>query len=99
MRPVRFSVAITLLALGGLGLSACEPSASVETGPARASVTCDASFYTYLIGEPITVVDSLNTGLRVRVLAADAFVTKDYDANRLTFTATTDDTVSRVFCG
>lgn len=83
------------------GLAACEPQANLQpTGTAALSgASCDATLYADLVGEPIAVVDTLNTGLSVRVLAADAFVTRDFDPNRLTFTTTPADKVGRVFCG
>ncbi|OSP56790.1 I78 family peptidase inhibitor [Pseudoruegeria sp. SK021] len=100
MSSVRKLHTVFLLGLGGLGLAACQPAQLAEVQPAAPEpVTCDASFYTYLKGEPISVVDTLNTGVQVRVLAADSFVTKDFEANRLTFTTSPDGTVSRIFCG
>ena len=84
-----------------LGLISCGPPQNLEgsTGQPASGEVCNATIYADLVGEPITVVDTLSTSLQVRVLAADAFVTKDFDPNRLTFTTTTKDTVGRVFCG
>ncbi|MGS4946354.1 hypothetical protein ACVDG3_12805 [Meridianimarinicoccus sp. RP-17] len=80
-------------------LAACAPAAPDAVTPVTSEVTCEASFFEYLRGEPIAVVDTLQTGLNVRVLGPDDFVPRDFDANRLTFTTAPDDTVSRVFCG
>lgn len=81
-------------------LAACAPPQLQEPIPAAAApVTCDASLYTYLVGEPIDVVYTLNPGVVVRVLGAEEFVTRDYDPNRLTFTTSPEGNVSRVFCG
>lgn len=106
MSVARPLLAFSLLLMSGLSLSGCgEPKqfgqdVTGQTGAAaEAYAVCHAEEYKYLIGQPITVVDTLNTGLRTRVLAADSFVPKDYDANRLTFTTSTTDTVSRIFCG
>lgn len=96
---MRFS--LLALSVPAMVLSACADRAdhlSQNTTPVSGG-TCDASIYADLVGEPITVVDTLNTRLNVRILAADGFVTKDYDPTRLTFTTTPDDTVGRVFCG
>ncbi|MFV0244072.1 MAG: I78 family peptidase inhibitor [Qingshengfaniella sp.] len=87
-----------------IGLIACGPPRNLRddevTGAiAMANATCDASLYTDLVGQDISVVDTLDTGLNVRVLGPDAFVTRDYDANRLTFTTTPSSKVGRVFCG
>jgi hypothetical protein len=80
-------------------LAACAPPAPEPVAPVVADVSCEASFFEYLRGEPIEVVDTLQTSLRVRVLGPDDFVPRDFDANRLTFTTAPDNTVSRVFCG
>jgi len=61
--------------------------------------SCNAELYKDLIGEPISVLDSLALGPNLRILPADSFVTRDFDPNRLTFTTTRKDTVGRVFCG
>lgn len=89
-----------LLGTAGLLLSGCAPSqnAAVAT-PAAQPVTCNASFFDDLKGEPIEVVDTVATQLPVRVLAADSFVPRDFDPNRLTFTTSPDGNVSRIFCG
>lgn len=95
-------LAIFFLAASALALAACAPQANLADGGASGPagpVVCDASFYNGYVGEPIDVVYTLNTGLNVRVLGADEFVTKDFDPNRLTFTTTPKDTVGRVFCG
>lgn len=94
-------LAFLSLSASALGLAACGPQANLAQSPTGASapVVCNASVYTGLVGEPITVVDTLNTGLNVRILGADEFVTKDFDPNRLTFTTTPKDEVGRVFCG
>lgn len=79
-----------------------EPVRGTTTGASFSPVadgSCNAELYSDLVGEPIGVVNTLNTGLQVRVLAADAFVTRDFNPNRLTFTTTPRDTVGRVFCG
>ncbi|MEM1163358.1 MAG: I78 family peptidase inhibitor [Pseudomonadota bacterium] len=86
-----------------------EPVASPAATPAASSAapaaspvadgSCNAELYTDLIGQPISVVDTLNTGLVVRILPADGFVTRDFNPNRLTFTTTRSDEVGRVFCG
>lgn len=97
------SVVATLSAFAVL--AACTPPQLENTAPAAvptgafATVTCDASFYTYLVGEPIEAVYTINPGLPVRILGADEFVTRDFNPNRLTFTTSPDDNVSRVFCG
>ncbi|MCR9089248.1 MAG: I78 family peptidase inhibitor [Rhodobacteraceae bacterium] len=103
-----FSVSLAGLAII---LSSCAPPPPGQVGlePANAQSvsavaevadgSCNAEIYKNLIGEPISVVNSLNPGVRVRVLAADSFVTRDYNPNRLTFTTTRQDTVGRVFCG
>lgn len=82
-------------------LAACAPPAPAPEPEASVSVdvTCEAGFFEYLRGEPIEVVNTLNTPLNVRVLGPDDFVPRDFDPNRLTFTTTPDGTVSRVFCG
>lgn len=96
---MRFS--LLALSVPAIALSACaERSDHLSQGATSASAAaCDATLYADLVGEPITLVDTLNTGLNVRILPADGFVTKDYDPSRLTFTTTPDDTVGRVFCG
>lgn len=83
---------------GQVGL---EPAGGQSLSPVAAAAdgSCNAEIYKNLIGEPISVVNTLNPGVRVRVLAADAFVTRDFNPNRLTFTTTRQDTVGRVFCG
>ncbi len=80
-------------------LAACAPPAPEPVAPVVPEITCEASFFAYLRGEPIAVVDTLQTGLRVRVLGPDDFVPRDFDANRLTFTTSPEGDVSRVFCG
>jgi hypothetical protein len=80
-------------------LAACAPPAPEPVAPVATEVSCEASFFDYLRGEPIEIVDTLQTGLTVRVLGPDDFVPRDFDPNRLTFTTAPDDTVSRVFCG
>lgn len=93
-------VIFSLLGLSALVLIACAPSQRTNAvGQAPAGATCDAGFFDYLKGEPITVVDTLTTPLRVRVLGADDFVPRDFDPNRLTFTTSPDGEVSRIFCG
>ena len=101
------------LAFAGLAiiLSACAPpppgavglEPATAQGPSTVSVvadgSCNADLYKDLVGEPISVVNSLNPGVRVRILPADSFVTRDFNPNRLTFTTTRQDTVGRVFCG
>ncbi|MEM1362627.1 MAG: I78 family peptidase inhibitor [Pseudomonadota bacterium] len=83
-----------------VGLEPVQGGSSVNTAVSPvADGSCNAEIYSYLVGEPISVVSTLNTGLSVRVLAADAFVTRDFNPNRLTFTTTPKDTVGRVFCG
>lgn len=96
MRLSFLALSIACTALTGCAQRADNLSSGAT--PASSAV-CDASLYADLVGEPIFVVDTLNTGLNVRILAADGFVTKDYDPTRLTFTTTPDDTVGRVFCG
>lgn len=91
-----------VLSCSAFGLIACAPPQNLRETEATATpvaVTCDATQYSHLVGQDISVVDSLYTGLTVRVLAADSFVTRDYDPNRLTFTTTPKNTVGRVFCG
>lgn len=81
-------------------LAACAPSDNTRSDmPVRAAVTCDATAFEYLRGEPLEVVDTISTPLDVRVLRADDFVPRDFDPNRLTFTEAPDGTVSRIFCG
>ena len=95
-------LATFFLAASALALTACAPQANLsDGGPAGPSgpVVCNASVYSGFVGEPIDVVYTLNTGLNVRVLGAEEFVTKDFDPNRLTFTTTPKDEVGRVFCG
>lgn len=90
------------LLISGVALSAlagCEPTYSEDTPAAPAAATCDATLFEELKGEPIESVDALSTPLTVRVLAADSFVPRDFDPNRLTFTESRDNTVSRIFCG
>ena len=83
---------------GQVGL---EPASAQTLSPtaAVADGSCNAELYKDLIGGPIAVVGTLNPGVQVRVLAADSFVARDFDPNRLTFTTTREDTVGRVFCG
>ncbi|QIE40853.1 hypothetical protein G5B39_02045 [Rhodobacteraceae bacterium SC52] len=89
-----------VLGTAGFLLSACAPSQNTSSDtPAAQPVTCNASFFDDLKGEPIEVVDSIPTQLQVRVLAADSFVPRDFDPNRLTFTTSPDGNVSRIFCG
>lgn len=95
---MRVTVALSLAA-AGIALAACAPSDPEYGASAPAAITCDASLFEGLKGEPIDVVDSLTTGLTVRVLAHDAFVTRDFDPSRLTFTESPDGKVSRIFCG
>lgn len=84
---------------GTVGLEPVDAqNASFQTSSV-ADGSCNAEIYKYLVGEPITVVDTLNTGLPTRILAADSFVTKDFNPNRLTFTTTQKGEVGRVFCG
>lgn len=83
---------------GQVGLEPANAQGVSATSVA-ADGSCNAEIYKDLIGEPIAVVNTLNPGVRVRVLAADAFVTRDFNPNRLTFTTTRQDTVGRVFCG
>ncbi|MCA8882419.1 MAG: hypothetical protein KDA50_01470 [Rhodobacteraceae bacterium] len=92
---------ITALSLSaaGLALAACAPPEPAYETQTLAAPTCDASLFEGLKGEPIEIVDSVNTDLVVRVLAADAFVPRDFDRNRLTFTTSPGGTVSRIFCG
>jgi len=88
--------------LGLCALAACGPPANLQEPGALAAQNgdyCDATIYQTLVGEPIEVVDSLSTGLTMRVLGPDDFVTRDFEPNRLTFTTTPDLTVGRVFCG
>ncbi len=80
-------------------LAACAPPAPQTAAPVTTDATCEAGFFDYLRGEPIEVVSTLATPLRVRVLGPDDFVPRDFDANRLTFTTTPDGKVSRIFCG
>ncbi|PWR01441.1 hypothetical protein DKT77_17200 [Meridianimarinicoccus roseus] len=97
---MRVTLALPLLAACPILISACAPSAPTGPEPAAApAVPCEASFFENLKGEPIEVVDSIVTPLRVRVLGADDFVPRDFDPNRLTFTTAPDGTVSRIFCG
>lgn len=84
-------------ALALLALASCA-SPSRDTTSERV-VTCNADNFAYLQGEPIEVVDTLQTALQVRVLGPDDFVPRDFDPNRLTFTETPEGEVSRVFCG
>lgn len=103
---MRFSL---LLIGAALVLASCGPppeTVGLESANAQSSQrapvsdgSCNAALYQDLIGEPITVVNSLSLGPNLRVLPADSFVTRDYDPNRLTFTTTREDTVGRVFCG
>ncbi|QDY69779.1 hypothetical protein [Qingshengfaniella alkalisoli] len=97
---------IRMFATPALALSAlvaCEPEymqTPAETAVVEpAVVTCDASFYQHMIGEPISMAQTINPGVVTRVLPSDGFVTRDFDRNRLTFTTTPDDTIGRVFCG
>ena len=96
---MRFTLLV--LPVAAVALTACAQRAdNLSQSPSSVSTgVCDALVYADLVGEPITVVDTLSTGVNVRILAADGFVTKDYDPNRLTFTTTPDDTIGRVFCG
>lgn len=90
------------LLISGVALSAlagCEPTYSDAPAAAPAAATCDATQFEELKGEPIEAVDALATPLKVRVLAADSFVPRDFDPNRLTFTESPNNTVSRIFCG
>lgn len=80
-------------------LAACAPPAPDPVAPVVQDITCEASFFEYLRGEPIEVVNTLQTALDVRVLGPDDFVPRDFNPNRLTFTTAPDNTVSRVFCG
>jgi len=89
----------TLLALIlPAALAACAPAPD-PVAPVVPEITCNASFFEYLRGEPIEVVDTLVTTLDVRVLGPEDFVPRDFDANRLTFTTSPEGNVSRVFCG
>ena len=86
---------LTFFILAAAALAACGPPDNLAGGapgavPAGGTV-CNAAIYNDLVGEPIATVYTLNTGLNVRVLGADEFVTKDFDPNRLTFTTTRDD--------
>lgn len=93
---------IFILPFASIGLFACATGPQFETEPEAVEqvvATCDATQYGYLIGAPIGDVYNVNSGLVVRVLAADSYVPRDFDPNRLTFTTSTEDTVSRVFCG
>jgi hypothetical protein len=96
-------LAFAILATTSFGLTACGPQANLaDGGPSggpSGPVVCNAFVYQDLVGQPIGVVDTLNTGLNVRVLGPDSFVTKDFDPNRLTFTTTPKFEVGRVFCG
>jgi len=80
-------------------MTACGPGPLEETAAPEPVVTCNAARFSYLRGEPIEVVDTLDTVLEVRVLGPEEFVTRDYDPNRLTITESPDGNVSRVFCG
>lgn len=90
--PALLAAVAALAALG-----ACGPRIPTASGPEP--VVCRASDYEYLQGAQIDEVAALPTNLRVRVLASDSFVPRDFDPNRLTFTESPDGTVSRVFCG
>lgn len=99
---MRVTLPTTLPALGAFAIliSGCAPSAPTgEAAQAAPTVTCNASFFEDLKGEPIDVVNSIATPLRVRVLDADDFVPRDFDPNRLTFTTSPDGEISRIFCG
>lgn len=89
-----------ILLVAALLPAACAPSDGLEeTAPPEPTATCEAGFFDDLKGEPIEVIDTLNTPLRTRVLGPDDFVPRDFDPNRLTFTTSPDGTVSRIFCG
>lgn len=93
---------LTFFLLAAAALAACGPPDNLSGAPGASPVSgavCNAAVYNDLVGEPISIVYTLNTGLNVRVLGADEFVTRDFDPNRLTFTTTRDDTIGRVFCG
>jgi len=95
MPPIRPVHAAACLVLG-----ACAPASMPSPGtPVQQQETCNAEAFGYLRGEPRAAAETLMTGLRVRILGPDDFVTRDYDPNRLTVTITPDDTVGRVFCG
>ncbi|MEV8465906.1 hypothetical protein AB0T83_03810 [Fluviibacterium sp. DFM31] len=96
---MRVTISILFPGLSLLALAACDPSYDSAQGAVPASQVCEATLYDALKGEPIEVVDSLNTPLQVRVLAADSFVPRDFDGSRLTFTESPKGTVSRIFCG
>jgi len=81
-------------------VAACAPAATPPPAdPVQQQEVCNAEVYSYLRGEPRAAAETLMTGLRVRILGPDDFVTRDYDPNRLTITITPEDTVGRVFCG
>jgi len=87
-------------AAGLFAVAACAPSDNTRMDtPAQVAVTCNAAEFESLRGEPLAIVDTISTPLEVRILRADAFVPRDFDPNRLTFTEARDGTVSRIFCG
>jgi hypothetical protein len=93
-------VAAPFIALSLTALAACDPYPEYQTAPTNAMMpVCDASQFAHMIGAPISDVQLVNPGVQVRVLPADSFVPRDFDANRLTFTTTPDDKIGRVFCG
>ncbi|MCA8878603.1 MAG: hypothetical protein KDA73_01335 [Rhodobacteraceae bacterium] len=98
---MQFTGSLVVLGAVALTLSACASNDDVYYDPSATApaVTCDATTFDYLKGEPIESVGSIATPLRVRVLGPDDFVPKDYDPNRLTFTTSPTGTVSRIFCG
>ena len=93
LSPVFFVLPMVLLA-------ACAPPPEPPVQePVAFAETCNAEAYAYLKGQPIDSVGMLTTTLKTRVLAADSFVPRDFDPNRLTFTTSPEGTVSRIFCG
>lgn len=96
---MKFTLPIALSV--SLVIAACAPRTDdyYTGGPTVPPVTCNATEFEYLKGQPIEAVATVVTPLSVRVLGATDFVPKDYDANRLTFTTAPNGTVSRVFCG
>ena len=93
MRPLF----LPLFAVVSLAVQAC--AAPPEPKPGQQGTSCGADKLGGLVGQNISVLDSMEISAPCRIIGPDMAVTMDYSAERLNLDIDGKDRIVRIWCG
>ena len=85
--------------LVALMLTGCMPQLQTAPNPTPTETKCGAADLQTLVGQPATVLQTMRFGQQVRIIRPGMAVTADYSETRLNIDISTNEKISRVYCG